>query len=125
VKYLLATTPLPELDATHRLQLEPFISVLDRVLLERARRAGFRKAGRRTLRRLAREINHEINHSFGHGIEAEIVLFALRRCVRRYDEAVATDAPLRLCRQQLRLIDCLWRIVLELAEFHGLPAMAW
>jgi len=121
VKSLLATTTLPALHPQARIKLEPFISAFDQVLIARARRSGFRKAGRRTLKVLTAGIDATLTETVGHTIELAVVLFAFRRCVEHYDAAIPKDAPVRLQRRQYHLIHCAWRLIGELEQFHGLP----
>ena len=112
------TAPLPELPPEERTSLQPFVSVFDQTLIARARRAGFRKASNRTLIKLTAMVNSALTKAIGHSIEPVIVFLAFRRCGQMYATAIPESGPLALQRQQLYLVDCAWRLIVELEQFH-------
>jgi hypothetical protein len=117
---LLRATPMPELAAENRAKLQPFISAFDQTILARARKAGFRKSSKRTLMSLTKMINTILIETTGHPMDLAIVLFAFRRCGQAYFAAMKDNGPRR---QQFHLIDCLWRLTVELEHFHELDAL--
>ena len=115
--------PLPKLRPENRAKLEPFLSTLNQVLMPRARRAGFRMAGKRTLATLTAGIDAALTNAIGHTIEPVIVFFAFRRCCQMYAAAISEGAPVSLQRRQFHLIDCAWRLIVELEQFDQVDVL--
>ena len=109
---------LPVVRPEDRERLEPFVSVFDRVVVTTARHAGFRKAGRRSLTKLTTAIEATISDELGHASELVIVLFAFRRCGQVYAAAIDQTVPASIQRAQFHLIDCAWRLIIELEQFN-------
>jgi hypothetical protein len=106
-----------------RERLEPFVSIFDRVVVPKVRRAGFRKAGRRTLAKLTKTIEAATSDELGHALEMAIVVFAFRRCGQMYAAAIEETASAAVRRAQLHLIDCAWRLIIELEQYHRIDEL--
>jgi hypothetical protein len=113
----LRQVPLPVIDPEDRMRLSPFILIFDGVLVPKARSTGFRKASPRALARLSRDLETAITSDLGHRLESVIVMFALRRCGQMYAAAIDQTEPVSVQRAQFHLIDCAWRLIVELEQY--------
>ena len=114
--YTLAKVSLPSLSAADSLRLQPFSGAIESILFPKARRAGFRRAGRKSLSRLNRTIEIFLSEAVGHEIDQAITVFGLRRACQFYIAAIEKQTSGSLRRGQIHLLDCVWRLIVELQQ---------
>ena len=123
MKHKPGNVPLPSVSVDDRLRLQPFSGVLELILVPRARRVGFRRAGSRSLSVLSRQIDAYLTGKVGHEVDQAITMFALRRACQVYIAAIDCDQPVNLQRAQLHLMDCVWRLTVEIQQHLGLSEL--